>query len=402
MFLVRTALTDVRRSLVTTSDYIVIGAGLAGTATAWHLANRGKQVTMLERAEPGNTEGSSHGSARIFRYAYPDRFYTDLVRRSRIGWDELERRSGRQLIQPTGALDHGELRNPTHLAGILEESGVEHELLSAESARERWPQFHFDTEVLWHPGAGVLDPAEAVHTMLTLAQATGNVDLRNQWEVSDVVRTADGNFTVRSQSGATVSGHGVIVAAGGWLPYILKSLALPTGFLANFPQQIVRQEQAFHMPWREVDKDGNLYPDWPTYIHKREGLQTYGLPGGRDANFRGQKMAEFNGGRILQSAREQDGRIDPGMRQKMIEYAEEFLPGVHPEPYAETTCLFTNTANEDFVLDSADGVTVVSACSGHGGKFAPLLGELAADLATGKGSSLAPFTVASHAKGVSQ
>lgn len=65
MFLVRTALTDVRRSLVTTSDYIVIGAGLAGTATAWHLANRGKQVTMLERAEPGNTEGSSHGSANL-------------------------------------------------------------------------------------------------------------------------------------------------------------------------------------------------------------------------------------------------------------------------------------------------------------------------------------------------
>ena len=126
---------------------------------------------------------------------------------------------------------------------------------------------------------------------------------------------------------------------------------------------------------------------WPTFIHKREGWQAYGLPGGRDAGFRGQKVAQYNGGKILPSAAEQDGQIDPDNRRRVIEYVAKYLPGLVPEPYAETTCLFTNTPTEDFILDRADGITILSPCSGHGAKFAPLIGRLAADLATGAGPS---------------
>ena len=110
------------------------------------------------------------------------------------------------------------------------------------------------------------------------------------------------------------------------------------------------------------------------------------MPGGRDAGFLGQKIAEYNGGKILPSAAGQDGLIDPANRRRVIDYVEKYLPGLTPKPYAETTCLFTNTPTEDFILDRADGITVLSPCSGHGAKFAPLIGQFAADLATGTGT----------------
>ncbi|MFP3637366.1 hypothetical protein SB677_21675, partial [Bacillus sp. SIMBA_033] len=78
-------------------------------------------------------------------------------------------------------------------------------------------------------------------------------------------------------------------------------------------------------------------------------------------------------GKILPSAAAQDGIIDPANRRGVIEYVEQYLPGLIPEPYAETTCLFTNTPTEDFILDRADGITLLSPCSGHGAKFAPLI-----------------------------
>ena len=99
----------------------------------------------------------------------------------------------------------------------------------------------------------------------------------------------------------------------------------------------------------------------------------------------GAENREYNGGKILPSAAEQDGLIDPGNRRRAIEYVDQYFPGLVPEPYAETTCLFTNTPTEDFILDRVDGLTILSPCSGHGAKFAPLIGQLAAELATGAG-----------------
>ncbi|WP_240372701.1 FAD-dependent oxidoreductase [Brevibacterium zhoupengii] len=376
------------------SEYIVIGAGLAGAATAWALTARGENVTVLERHTPANARGSSHGSARIFRYAYPDRLYTELVLRARSLWDEVERVSETTVISPTGALDHGEARHMTRLIDVFDKVGVDHEVLSASAAQGRWPQFTFDSEVLWHPDAGVIDSELAVTTMLDLALRSGRARILQNWEATSVARQAGGGLKVTSAMGEVVEGSRVIVAAGGWLPALLTSIELPIGFLASLPKFEVRQEQAFHMPYRDVNEYGQLARAWPTFIHKSNELSAYGLPGGRDVDYRGQKLAQFNGGRVLGSALDQDGCITSEMRARMVEYANRYLPGLIPEPYAETTCLFTNTPTEDFVIDEADGIVVVSACSGHGAKFAPLLGEFAADLATGSGTAPDQF----HAK----
>ena len=363
------------------SKYVVVGAGLAGAATAWHLASRGHDVTVLERSTPANAWGSSHGSARIFRYAYPDLEYTRMVVDAKQGWDELERLSGRTLITPTGAVDHGSVRDPRQLAEVLQSAGVEHELLSSQAAQQRWPQLVFDTDVLWHPGAGVLDAETTVTTMLELAVAQG-AQLETGWELSTVTRSATG-FRLSSSTGQVMEAEHLIVCAGGWLPALLGDLSLPPAFVQQVPSLQVRQEQAYHFPYRQVPAASTA--PWPTFIHLSEDLQIYGLPGGRDAGFHGQKVAQFNGGKVLSSARAQDQRMDDANRQRVVDYVRRCLPGVVPEPYAETTCLFTNTPDEDFVLDTVENITVVSPCSGHGGKFAPLIGEMAADLATGRG-----------------
>jgi sarcosine oxidase len=359
------------------SDYVVVGAGLAGAATAWQLASRGHQVTLLERNVPASHDASSHGSARIFRYAYPEHFYTRAVLESKALWDGLAAAAGTPLITPFGAVDYGSERNPRLLASVLADEGIEHELLSASEARKRWPQIAFDTEVLWHPGAGVIDAETAVNAMVSLAVGHG-ARLLTGWSLRSIERNGSG-YRLTSTSGEALDAGNVVVSTGGWLPRMLGSLSLPAAFLAGLPDITVRQEQAFHFRYRDPESAGQ----WPTFIHKAADIQAYGLPGGRDAGFAGQKVAEYNGGPLIPSAAEQTGIVDPANRERVVEYVRHYLPGLDPEPYAETTCLFTNTPNEDFLIDRVDNLTILSPCSGHGAKFAPLIGQWAADLATG-------------------
>lgn len=366
-----------------TSRYVVVGAGLAGAATAWSLARRGHEVTVVERAEPATQDGSSHGSARIFRYAYTQQFWVDLVVRARACFTDLEEEAGQELITPADSLDFGTKRDPAALAPLLAAAGVEHELLTAGQARARWPQIAVDTDVLWHAGAGVIDAQSTVHALLALAEQHG-AEVVTRWPVRGVEKTSAG-YRVSAQDGRSIDAGGVVVAAGAWLPDLLDRLPLPGAFRAALPALRVTQENAYHFPYRDASVA------WPTFIHKNPAIETYSLPGGRDAGFRGQKIAEYHGGKRLTSAAAQDGRIDPANQARMVEYVREYLPGLVPEPYATTTCLFTTTPDEDFLVDGVDGITVVSPCSGHGGKFAPLIGDMAADLATGTGRALARF-----------
>ena len=358
-----------------TVDVAVVGAGLAGSATAWQLARRGLSVALLERATPGHPGGSSHGSARIFRYAYPDPFYAALVRDADDDWAELQDTAGQSLVNRCGAVDFGDHREPALLADVLARVGVRHELLTGAAAAERWPGIAFTGDVLWQPTAGVLDAAASVDAMVAAAVAAG-AELHTGRPVQVLERSPVG-YRLESVGGEAVSARRVVLAVGGWLPNWLERL--PAGVAAGIPPLTVRQEQVFHFPYRD------LMPaeSWPTIISKSPEMLAYALPGGRDAGFRGLKVAEFNGGSIIESAAASDRAVDPVNRQRVIDYVHRTFPGVEPDPYAEATCLFTMTPTEDFVMDGADGLTVLSPCSGHGAKFAPLIGRLAADVVLG-------------------
>jgi glycine/D-amino acid oxidase-like deaminating enzyme len=163
-----------------------------------------------------------------------------------------------------------------------------------------------------------------------------------------------------------------VIAAGAWGSELL-------GGLVPFPEVVVTQQQIFHFPRRDPAVD------WPVFIHEDE-FSTYGLPGGRDGgDLDAQKVAEHDRGQVT-TASTRDGKIDVAGRSRLVNYVKEWLPGLVPEPFNEATCLYTTTADKDFVLDQRGPLIICSACSGHGAKFAPWLGVQAAQLAAGEGA----------------
>ena len=92
------------------ADVVIIGAGLAGSAAAWALTGRGRSVTVVEAFQPGHRRGSSHGSARIFRRAYPDPLYVRLTGQAQRLWRQLSDEAGEELVRTTGAVDFGPAR----------------------------------------------------------------------------------------------------------------------------------------------------------------------------------------------------------------------------------------------------------------------------------------------------
>jgi monomeric sarcosine oxidase len=350
---------------VNTVDVVVVGAGLMGAATAWELTRRGRSVAVVEAFEAGHTRGSSHGSSRIFRRAYPDPLYVRMTGRARELWRELELDTGSSLRTETGGLDHGRQRDPAALAAALGAEGVRCEVLTAAVAAGRWPQMRFDGPVLYHPEAGVVDADATVAACLRAAVARG---ARVHAGTTVLGVEQDGGRARVRTTGPEFVADSVVVAAGAWLPGLDVGVSLP-------PLRVT-QQQVFHFRQRDPAER------WPVFVHKHD-LQTFGLPSGSDGGpWPAMKVAQHDGGTPT-TADGRTGVVDPAARERIVSHVERWLPGLDPTPVAEATCLYTTTPDEDFVLDRVGPVVVVSPCSGHGAKFTPLIGSLAADLALG-------------------
>ncbi|UUU20346.1 FAD-dependent oxidoreductase [Streptomyces sp. DSM 40750] len=364
-------------------DVAVVGAGLMGAATAWAATRRGLSVAVLEQFDAGHDRGSSHGSARIVRRAYPDPLYIGMTGRAMELWNELETDAGTQVLRVVGGLDHGRLREPERLASGLAAAAVPHELLPPEEAARRWPGLRFDGPVLFHPEAGTVDAAGAVAAFLERAGARG-ADIRHGTAVRRVTPLGEAAVRLETAEGATLTARRAVVAAGAWTSDLSAGLV-------PLPELTVTQQQVFHFPRRDPAAE-----PWPIVVHK-DALSTYSLPGGRDGGpFDGRKIAEHDAGGPT-TADTRDGKVDPAARDRITAYVRQWLPGLVPEPFNEATCLYTSTANDDFVLDRSGPLVVCSPCSGHGAKFAPLIGELATELALGGAAPEPRFTLAAHA-----
>ncbi|HET8583447.1 MAG TPA: FAD-dependent oxidoreductase [Jatrophihabitans sp.] len=360
---------------------VIVGAGLAGAAAAWALARRAVPVVVVEQFGPGHDRGSSHGSARIVRRAYGDALYVSLTGRAFELWRELETDSGASLLRMLGGLDFGARRDVPTVARLLAEAGVPHEVLPAGEAAARWPGMVFDGDVVYHPQAGTLDAAGAVRTMLAEAARHG-AEVRTETAVTEVA--GDG---VTLADGSRLDARCVVVAAGGWVAPLLEGRV-------DLPPLQVTQQQIFHFPRRDT-----AAPPWPSVIHEPDGHAVYHLAGGRDGGpGDDRKIGEHEGGPVTTAA-DRTGLVDPAGRERVVEYVRRWLPGLVPEPRGETTCLYTRTPSEDFLLDRVGDLVVCSPCSGHGAKFAPLIGEYVADLVTGAGSVPDRFRLAAHLSG---
>ena len=367
------------------ADLIIVGAGLAGASAASVAAHRGLNVVVLEAFGPAHRNGSSHGSARIFRRAYPDPLYVRLTGESGQRWRALEDAAGERLLTLTGAIDFGPEREPERLHQVLTECSVPAELLPEQAAAERWPFIDFEGvgPVMYHEEAGVLDPDRAITAMLRLAAASG-ADVRFDTPVEKLAAAASGG-AVAITAGQTFTAPVAVVAAGPWIAPLL------TGLL-ELPKLTVTQQQVFHFAPVTVPAE-----PWPIFVHKDGTDDCYGLSGGRDGEVPGaMKVGEHAGSRPTTAAG-RDFAVDPAARARTIDFIGRRIPGLNPDPVNEVTCLYTWTANEDFILDRSGPFVVASPCSGHGAKFAPLLGEIIADLAAGKPTPDSRFTLAAHA-----
>lgn len=343
-------------------DVVIVGAGIAGSAAAWWLTTLGRSVVVLEQFGADHAQGSSHGTSRIFRLAYADALYVDLARQALSLWRDVEQLAGTALIHTTGGLDHGNRRNPQALAKVLAARGVEHDLLTPTDAAQRWPHLRFDTEVLHQPDAGRIQSRAAVETFRTLA-IRGGAELRFHTPAVSVEQQPYGALVATDHERYRC--RTAVVAAGAWTETL-------TNALTTLPILTVTQEQTFHLLPREE------MMHWPVVVHKDE-QSTYAIP----VPGEGFKVAEHHSGAIT-SAERRDSRVDPAARERIVDYARQWLPGVSPTILSETTCLYTSTANDDFLLDRVGNVVIASACSGHGFKFAPLLGKTIAQLALGE------------------
>ena len=352
-----------------TSDIIVIGAGLMGAASTLALARRGYAVRTFEARRPGHREGSSHGSSRIFRHSYHEPHYVEMTRQALGLWREAEELSGSALLTTTGGLDHGERRGVAQLHAVQLAAGVACELLSPEAAAGRWPHMRFESEVLYTPDAGVIDPELAVAELLRVAQGLG-AQVEYERPVLALGATATG-VRVRTATGVA-DADVAVVAAGPWLPTLLAGVVA-------LPPLTVTQQQVFHFARRETQDPA----PWPVVLYDGE-LTAYALPGGRDGGVAGNmKLAQHDPGPVT-TADDRDGRIDSAGRRHVTEHARRWWPGLLPQPVAEFSCLYTRTPDEDFVLDRVGPIVVCSPCSGHGAKFTPLIGEFVADLTEGR------------------
>lgn len=366
---------------------VIVGAGLAGAAAAWALARRGHEVVVLEQFEPNHDRGSSHGSARIVRRAYGDALYVSLTGRAFELWRELELASGQGLLRMLGGLDFGDGRDVAQVAAFLADAEVEHERLPAAEAERRWPGMLFDDDVVFHPQAGTVDAARAVTAMLELATVAG-AQVRYGQAVRRVEPDGDHRAIVTMVDGEQLRARTVVVAAGSWLGPLLADVV-------TLPPLRVTQEQVFHFPRLDTSA-----PAWPSVIHL-SAHPVYHLAGGRDGGAGDdRKVGEHDAG-VDTTAAERDGRVSDASRQRVVEYVRRWLPGLDPTPRSETTCLYTRTVSEDFLLDHVGPVVICSPCSGHGAKFAPLIGEYVATLVARTGDEAVPerFGLRSHSSG---
>lgn len=367
-------------------DVIVIGLGSMGSAAAYHLAKRGQRVLGLERFGPPHDQGSHHGGSRIIRQAYfEDPAYVPLLLRAYELWEEIERESGTNILNVTGGLMMGS-ENSLTVKGSIESAktwNLSYDILDAKEIHRKFPIFTppEGTIALYEEKAGFVRPENSVLAHLLQAEKHG-AELRFfepvlQWEAHPSgegvkVVTADGEY----EAGR------LIISPGAWAPNVLEDLGVNL--------LIERQVMMWFAPTDGIEpfKVGNM----PIYIWEAEdGVQFYGFPS-FGLSGEGAKIAFFRMGQPC-TADTIDRNVYDSEINKMREYIGSRIPQLNGKFLQAKTCLYSNTPDEHFVISlhpQHKQVAIGAGFSGHGFKFASVVGEILADLAT-EGTSRLPI-----------
>jgi sarcosine oxidase len=376
------------------ADVIVVGLGAMGSAACFQLVARGASVIGIDQYVPPHALGSTHGDTRITRLAIGEgREYVPLVRRSHELWREIERESGTRLLTESGIVILAHPSSPflRETRAAAREYQIEHEDLRSDAIRARLPMFAVDeeTEAYYEATAGYVRPEPAVAAQLTVARRKGArlqlAERVQQWSASasgvSVTTTAD-----------TYRADRLLICAGAWIGELF-----PDGrdIFAIYRQLL------YWFPIREG------YPqlrDMPAFVWEFGGVRGglvhldgfYGFPA-LDGPGGGVKVASES----YERTAEPDGRQHPATPLEIARMHERriapYLPWLGPEAIRTVSCLYTSTWGSRFVIDrhpEHETVLIVSACSGHGFKHSPAIGEAVAQWLTGNDPDidLRPFS----------
>jgi sarcosine oxidase len=358
---------------MTTCDAVVIGLGAMGSAALASLARRGCKAVGVERFVPGHDRGSSHGATRIIRQGYFEHpSYVPLVRAAYPLWRELAAESGEPLINVTGIVEIG-APDSELVAGTLAASrrhGLAHDVLDAGALRRRFPMFRVsDHDVaVFQPDGGFLRAEPAIDALLARARKAG-AELRMEETVRAVEPRGAGVRVVTTRG--TIDAGRAVVTAGPWVKALLPDLPVPI--------RVTRQVLGWFAPPEPAPFSKDRFPVFMQ--QNAEGI-FYGFPDDGTGSI---KVAKHH---------HADETVDPDRSDRVVSaddvamiraYLAAHLPAADGPLVAATTCLYTMTPDGDFIIDRLpdnDRVIVASPCSGHGFKFAPVIGEIIADLAT--------------------
>lgn len=351
-------------------DTIVVGLGGAGSSAAYYLAQSGASVLGLEQFGPAHPHGSSHGRSRIYRTAYFEgAAYVPLVQRAQRLWRDLEAATGERIIRQTGGLVIGRPDCPTvrGAQATATECHLTHTLLSADDARQRFPQFGLrDDEVaLWDPDAGVLFPETCIRTYAALAVDRGAELHYGErvagWDISG------GEAIVRTRR-AEYRGRSLVITSGAWTSQLVSDLRLPL--------EIERQFMLWFPP---RDRDAVSPERMPVFVWDRgTEAETYGIPDFGD----GVKVGSWHG-RVASTPETADRVLRDDEAGPVRAFVEASLKPLIPRETESSSCLYTNAPDHNFLLGlhpEHPEVVLVSACSGHGFKFTSVVGEVATRL----------------------
>lgn len=328
----------------------MVGAGVMGLNAALASQARGHQVTIFEQFDPLHTQGSSHGRSRIIRLDYPDPFYLKIMLEGYPLWHSLNQRLGAKFFNECGIFTFGDPANPdlqTLEQGLIDNK-IPYERL--ESAQDRFP-------------ALILNEGEiAIHNPVA---GWANADLFRFHAKKHLMESGADWVNSQVDDPTKLSGifDAVLVTVGSWAA---KMFALPVTVVSQTFAYLKVDDPGHHTKvWIEAGEHG-------IYGFPPEGIET-GLV----------KFGVHSSGPVVDPAH--PGRPTSVEKLELLrDFAQRRFGIDTPELIEPTACLYTRTANEDFLWGSTgERVFWASPCSGHGFKFGPWMGERLADFAEG-------------------
>lgn len=354
-------------------DAIVLGTGGAGSAALYHLAKKTDHVLGLDQFPAGHDRGSSHGETRVIRQAYfehPD--YVPLLERAYELWHELEAQVSSQLFFKVGLLEIGPsggmLIEGVNKAARLHDLAVEE--INEKELEKRFPGFRVPegSEALFESNAGYLLVEKCVLSHLEMAQKTG-ATLRTgetilSWNIED-----SGIITVKTDK-ATYQADRLVITPGAWAPVLLNDLDLNL--------KVVRK----HLHWYGESTNQKYHESQgaPTFFYETPDGCFYGFPM-RDKS--GLKIAEHTGGEAVTDPLNVDRSPDPVDQNRVEQFLKSNLPEVKLTRNRHSVCMYTLSQDENFIIDhhpEHDQVVFAAGLSGHGFKFASVIGEVLAQM----------------------